>query len=163
MNSKGYKVYGAGSSLYGGTITINARKVKSVTQTEHVFDLVWGGVQGAGLFKWQSGVLLEEWISEDGSLGMGITWKVFFFFLILQFSCFSSVWGNECRARGEQRVGSEPSLWAGETSARLWGDHYTKWKTEGKTHLLRCKKWDFSLINSHAYVWTLIIYEGKTV
>lgn len=29
VNSKGYKVYGAGSSLYGGTITINARKVKS--------------------------------------------------------------------------------------------------------------------------------------
>ncbi|XP_053788080.1 E3 ubiquitin-protein ligase BRE1A-like [Vidua chalybeata] len=26
VNSKGYKVYGAGSSLYGGTITINARK-----------------------------------------------------------------------------------------------------------------------------------------
>lgn len=29
VNSKGYKVYGAGSSLYGGTITINARKVMS--------------------------------------------------------------------------------------------------------------------------------------
>lgn len=29
VNSKGYKVYGAGSSLYGGTITINARKVRS--------------------------------------------------------------------------------------------------------------------------------------
>ncbi|OWK50821.1 E3 ubiquitin-protein ligase BRE1A [Lonchura striata] len=28
VNSKGYKVYGAGSSLYGGTITINARKVE---------------------------------------------------------------------------------------------------------------------------------------
>lgn len=27
VNSKGYKVYGAGSSLYGGTITINSRKV----------------------------------------------------------------------------------------------------------------------------------------
>ncbi|NWS88728.1 BRE1A ligase, partial [Toxostoma redivivum] len=30
VNSKGYKVYGAGSSLYGGTITINARKVSLV-------------------------------------------------------------------------------------------------------------------------------------
>lgn len=29
-------MYGAGSSLYGGTITINARKVKS--KSGHVFD-----------------------------------------------------------------------------------------------------------------------------
>ncbi|KAK1334277.1 hypothetical protein QTO34_005280, partial [Cnephaeus nilssonii] len=30
VNSKGYKVYGAGSSLYGGTITINARKFEEM-------------------------------------------------------------------------------------------------------------------------------------
>ncbi|KAM4636194.1 E3 ubiquitin-protein ligase BRE1A [Discoglossus pictus] len=31
VNSKGYKVYGAGSSLYGGTITINSRKFEEMT------------------------------------------------------------------------------------------------------------------------------------
>ncbi|KAJ6657077.1 hypothetical protein lerEdw1_002822 [Lerista edwardsae] len=30
VNSKGYKVYGAGSSLYGGTITINSRKFEEM-------------------------------------------------------------------------------------------------------------------------------------
>ncbi|XP_006012309.1 E3 ubiquitin-protein ligase BRE1A [Latimeria chalumnae] len=30
VNSKGYKVYGGGSSLYGGTITINARKFEEM-------------------------------------------------------------------------------------------------------------------------------------
>ncbi|XP_048359392.1 E3 ubiquitin-protein ligase BRE1A [Sphaerodactylus townsendi] len=30
VNSKGYKVYGAGSSLYGGTITINSRKFEKM-------------------------------------------------------------------------------------------------------------------------------------
>ncbi|XP_069485088.1 E3 ubiquitin-protein ligase BRE1A isoform X2 [Ambystoma mexicanum] len=30
VNSKGYKVYGAGSSVYGGTITINARKFEEM-------------------------------------------------------------------------------------------------------------------------------------
>ncbi|XP_044152405.1 E3 ubiquitin-protein ligase BRE1A [Bufo gargarizans] len=31
VNSKGYKVYGAGSSLYGGTITINSKKFEEMT------------------------------------------------------------------------------------------------------------------------------------
>ncbi|XP_069088997.1 E3 ubiquitin-protein ligase BRE1A [Pleurodeles waltl] len=31
VNSKGYKVYGAGSSVYGGTITINARKFEEMS------------------------------------------------------------------------------------------------------------------------------------
>ncbi|KAM8924199.1 E3 ubiquitin-protein ligase BRE1A isoform 2-T2 [Pelodytes ibericus] len=31
VNSKGYKVYGAGSSLYGGTITINSKKFEDMT------------------------------------------------------------------------------------------------------------------------------------
>ncbi|TRZ11177.1 hypothetical protein HGM15179_015931, partial [Zosterops borbonicus] len=30
VNSEGYKVYGAGSSLYGGTITINAHKFEEM-------------------------------------------------------------------------------------------------------------------------------------